>query len=303
MSDLLGTIFNIQRFCTQDGPGIRTTVFLKGCPLRCAWCHNPESQRGVPELLFSSEKCIGCGSCVAACPNGLHTLRDGTHCFTRNGCISCGKCTAHCWAEALELCGKKQTVAEVMDEASRDRPFYETSGGGITLSGGEPLAQGEFTLALAQSCKQENIPLCIETCGYGDPSLLTRLIPLVDIFLFDIKLLDAQEHKKYTGVDNILIQQNLRLLSQRGARIILRCPIIPDVNQTPAFFDGLAELAAALSGVEAVHLEPYHPLGLSKLQRLGRQADYDRPTILDRKELIHIAAAMTKKSGKPVIVQ
>lgn len=303
MSEIKGTIFNIQRFCTQDGPGIRTTVFMKGCPLRCAWCHNPESHRVAPELLFSPEKCIGCGDCATACTVGCHRMLDGLHRFDRSACAGCGKCAESCCTGALELCGRTATVDEVLGTVVRDAAFYKNTGGGMTLSGGEPLAQGEFTLALAKEAKARGLHVCIETCGHGKPELVRALAEYIDIFLLDCKLTDLELHKQYTGVDNRLILENLALLDELGAHIVLRCPILPDINLTDAHFDGLAALAKRFASIQQFDLEPYHPLGISKSERLGRAAAYANTDLMDKKLLEPYAALLRERTGLPVNIQ
>ena len=303
MSETTGTIFNIQRFCTQDGPGIRTTVFLKGCPLRCAWCHNPESHRVAPEVLFSPEKCIGCGDCAAVCEAGGHQMRDGMHGFDRRVCTACGKCTADCCTGALELCGRTATVEEVLDTVLRDAPFYKNTGGGMTLSGGEPLAQADFTLALAKEAKARGLHICIETCGHGKPETVRELAQYVDIFLLDCKLTDAELNRQYTGVDNSLILENMALLDSLGAHIVLRCPILPDINLTDTHFDGLAALAKKFAAVNQFDLEPYHPLGISKAERLGRTAAYANTELMDKKLLEPYAERLRQRTGLPVNIQ
>lgn len=303
MIEAKGTIFNIQRFCTQDGPGIRTTVFMKGCPLRCAWCHNPESHHVAPELLFSGEKCIGCGDCSTACANACHVMRDGMHGFDRTACAGCGSCAEVCCTGALELCGRTATVQEVLDTVVRDAAFYKNTGGGMTLSGGEPLAQGEFTLELVKEAKARGLHICLETCGYGKPELVRELAQYIDIFLLDCKLTDAELHKRYTGVDNVLILQNLALLNSLGAHIVLRCPILPDVNLNEAHFDGLAALAESHPAIRQIDLEPYHPLGISKSERLGRTAAYANTELLDKKLLEPFAEQLRARTGLPVNIQ
>ncbi len=245
-----GIIFNIQRFCVNDGPGIRTTVFLKGCPLSCVWCHNPESQRFEPEILFYKDKCTGCGRC-----RGITAADRDFVCF--NG--------------AKEICGKTVTADEVTAEVLKDKPFYENSGGGVTLSGGEPLAQYDFSLELLKKAKANGIHTAVETCGYAERSKILEIAKYVDLFLFDCKETDPELHKEYTGFDNKVILENLKALSDTGSKIILRCPIIPGFNDRAEHFKGISEAADKFSGIVHIEIEPFHPLGESKYSALGRE--------------------------------
>lgn len=263
-------VFDIERFALQDGPGIRTVVFLKGCPLHCLWCHNPESCSFKQEIFFSPEKCIGCGACVAACPQSCHLLQDGTHFFERENCSACGRCAVACPVSALEVVGKRMSIPAVLEEIARDKAFYENSGGGVTISGGEPLAHFEFTEALLVACKEAGFHTCVETSGYGDPEKIKSLLPLVDLWLWDNKATTA-EHARLTGVENDLILRNLRLIDAQGAKTWLRCPLIPGVNDSLEHLSQIAELANSLVGCQRIDLEPYHPLGEEKSRRLGRK--------------------------------
>ena len=265
-----GLIFNIQKFCINDGPGIRTTVFFKGCPLRCRWCHNPESHKALQELLYDPGKCVGCGRCVEACPAHAHEFADGQHIFHREKCEKCGKCLESCYYEALEMAGKYRTVEDVLQEVMKDKIFYDNSGGGMTLSGGEPLMQFDFALALLQGAKERGLHTCMETCGYAEEEKLREIAPYVDIFLFDIKLTDSEKHRFYTGVGNERIRENLRILDALGKQTVLRCPIIPGVNDDEGHLAGIGALADSLENVLGVEVEPYHSLGTGKDQRLGR---------------------------------
>lgn len=267
---MTGTVFNIQKFCTGDGPGIRTVVFLKGCPLHCAWCHNAESQRSVPELLYHGEKCTLCGRCVSACKMGVHLLDNGAHILMREKCTVCGECTKACLNDALEIKGKEMSASDVLAEVMKDKPFYESSGGGITLSGGEPLAQIDFTLELLTEAKAAGLHTCVETCGYTKRENIERVARLTDIFLFDVKLTDSALHQKYTGVPSEQILENLRAIDELGAKTILRCPIIPDVNDNEEHFAALAKLANSLTNVLRIELEPYHAFGNGKYEQVGR---------------------------------
>lgn len=265
-----GTIFNIQKFSIHDGPGIRTTVFLKGCPLSCLWCHNPESNKTVSEIFFSSQKCIGCSACVSVCANSCHRIDAQTHAYNRETCVHCGACAEACVTGALEKVGYSTCVEDVMTEVLKDVIFYQNSGGGMTLSGGEPMAQFRFTKALLEKAKEHGLHTCMETCGYASWDHYDSIRELVDIFLFDYKLTDPVLHKQYTGVTNERILENLRKLDAAGAATILRCPIIPTINDTADHLAGIAKTANSLQNILEINIEPYHPLGSSKLQMLGK---------------------------------
>lgn len=279
---ILGRIFNIQHFCVDDGPGIRTTVFLKGCPLRCVWCHNPESHEAGIEILYRADRCRGCGACTALCAHGAHKIApDGTHQYDRTQCARCGSCITGCHFNALEAAGENKTVEEALAELLSDRIFYTTSHGGITVSGGEPTAQAAFTEALLAACKREGLHTCLETCGWCPPETMCRLIPLTDLFLLDWKISNDDLHRKYTGVSNRPILQNLALLHDHHARVILRCPLIPEINTDAAHYDGIAALANQYSNIEQIDLEPYHPMGIGKSTALGKTAAYTNDSFPD----------------------
>lgn len=297
-----GKIFNIQRFSTSDGPGIRTVVFMKGCPLNCAWCHNPESKSSAAEIFYKSEHCIACGVCVDICSVNGHTLSDGIHLFDREKCIRCGKCAEVCYSNALEICGEERTAEEIMAIVLRDKPFYEQSGGGLTLSGGEPLMQYDFSLSLLKLAKKNHLHTAIETSGFSAKDFAV-LNDFVDLWLYDIKVFPEKEHIKHTGVSNKVIFDNLYRLNRIGAKTVLRCPVIPGINLNPEHFEAIADLANTLDHVIAIHLEPYHPLGLSKAKQLDKAQDYLNDRFLEPSSIEPFADILRAKTEKEVIIQ
>ena len=265
-----GTVFDIKRFSLHDGPGIRTTVFLKGCGLRCWWCHNPESQYFHPELLLRAERCIQCAACVEECPQTAIMHNGDDFVTDRTVCEGCGICTDACYTEAREIVGRTMTVEAVMDAILRDVAFYDESGGGVTFSGGEPLLHGEFLLALLQACKNNGLHTILDTCGHAPTESLHAVHPYIDLFLYDLKMMDSERHRAVTGASNERIVQHLRLLSENGHRIILRIPIIPHINDDDANLDQIGALARELPGIERVDILGYHRIGSEKHARLGR---------------------------------
>ncbi|MBR6740360.1 MAG: glycyl-radical enzyme activating protein [Clostridia bacterium] len=278
---LTGRIVNLQHFCVDDGPGIRTTVFFKGCPLRCRWCHNPESQALSKEIMYFSDRCRLCGSCACVCTHGGHSLTAEGHLLDRSRCVRCGECVGRCAFGALEGVGRDCSIDEIMEELLSDRVFYETSGGGVTLSGGEPTMQPDFAMGLLSACKAEGLHTCIETCAYCQTETIVALSPLTDLFLVDWKLTDDDLHKSFTGVSNALIVENLEKLCELGSSVILRCPLIPEVNLERGHLDGIAAIANRLKNITAIDLEPYHPMGIGKTVALGKRPSYENPDFLD----------------------
>jgi glycyl-radical enzyme activating protein len=265
-----GTVFDLQRFSIHDGPGIRTTVFLKGCALRCLWCHNPESMSFDSEIAFTPAKCIACGACARACTHGCHVITDaGRHEYRNAACVRCGECAGVCAAGALEVIGRERSTDEVLAEALRDRAYYDTSGGGLTISGGEPTGQEEFTAALLAAAKgSHGLHTCVETCGHAPFDRLARLLTHVDLFLYDIKETEPRRHREYTGVDNELILANLARLDGAGARIVLRCPIIPTLNDRDDHFIALAALAEKFGNVQGINVLAFHPYAEHKWNKV-----------------------------------
>ena len=261
----MGTIFDIQRCSVNDGPGLRTVLFLKGCPLRCRWCHNPESQNPRPELLFNYEKCLGCGRCAAVC--SCHILENGVHTIRRDRCAACGKCAGACPADALEIKGRECTAEEVLDELRKDKKFYEKSHGGVTVSGGEPLMQPEFLREVLEKCRREGIHTALETSGCASRQVLAGVLPLVDLFLWDYKV--TENAVEMIGVPTDRILENLKFAVDSGANVRLRCPIIPGVGDNETHLKAIAALSRAYP-LDGVDILPYHNMGVFKSRQLGR---------------------------------
>lgn len=259
-----GIVFDIQRFCVHDGPGIRTTVFLKGCNMRCKWCHNPESFRVEPELMYYADKCTACGGCKV-CPQDVHQFdRNGVHKILRESCTACGLCAEVCLQKALEVFGKRMTVEEVMETIRKDEKYYRSSCGGVTFSGGEATVQFLFLLELLAACRQEGYHVALETNGLVNREQLEQLIPMVDLFLFDYKLTDAGDHRRWTAVANEPILENLAFINQKKVETLLRCPIIPTVNDNAAHFAAIKQMQQRYPCITQVEIMPYHDIGKSK---------------------------------------
>jgi pyruvate formate lyase activating enzyme len=266
-----GTVFDIQHYAIYDGPGIRTTVFLKGCPLRCMWCHNPESQRAEPELGYLREQCALCGRCVEACPHSALSLAEDGVTRDAERCCVCGKCVEACLNGARELIGRTMSVAEVVEIVARDRPFYDNSGGGVTISGGEPTAQVDFLLELLASLQERGIATALETSGLFHADLVERLVSCVDLFLYDVKCIDEAVHRQFTGVSNRQILANFEeILGRAGVeRVLPRIPVIPGFNAAPDAIDQITAFLKGLGYSGAVHAMPYNKLAKTKYEKLG----------------------------------
>jgi len=284
-AEKLGKIYDVQGFSVQDGPGIRTTVFLKGCPLRCPWCHSPESQRFNTELNWMDIRCIGveaCGLCLDACPKGCITKGPVTKNVAnediiypevdKTNCDECGLCAQACKATALYMCGKDVTVDEIMRRVTHDRPFFETSGGGVTVSGGECLSQPDFTIELLRRCKEIGIHTAVDTTGFVPWAVIERAMPYADIFLYDLKCMDSALHKQVIGVPNELILENAKKIAAAGGKLWIRVPTMPMFNDSEEHFRILGEFLSEIKdAVVQVQLLPYHKMGLSKYDRLLRK--------------------------------
>lgn len=264
-----GIIFDIMKYSIHDGPGIRTAVFLKGCPLNCLWCHNPESQSPHPEIMLFPDRCIGCGECVKACPCGVLAGASGS--VFRDRCTACGACARACHAGARRLAGRRVGAAEVVREINQDGVFYDESGGGVTFSGGEPLAQPAFLVGLLKACHARDIHTAIETCGLAPRDVLREALPYTRLWLFDLKVMDDGKHTFYTGMSNRDILGNLEYLASTPSDIIVRLPLIPGINDDEANIGDSGRFIAGLRAVREVHILPYHKAGIGKYERLGRE--------------------------------
>jgi pyruvate formate lyase activating enzyme len=266
---MTGRVLEIERLCVHDGPGIRTTIYLKGCPLHCRWCHNPESVSPDPEIGFSQQKCIGCGKCAEVCPTGAHVFRDGVHLLSRDLCRACGKCVEACLPGALEYCGREVAAEEAAAAVLEDRTFYATSGGGCTLSGGEPLWQAGLCAEVLELLRNEGIHCAIDTCGAVEWESFQAVLPYTDMFLYDVKHTDDRLHREHTGSSCRPILDNLRRLSECGVPIEIRIPTIPGFNADEQSMAAMGDLLAGLPNVVGVRLLPYH-LARSKYEKVGR---------------------------------
>jgi len=271
-----GIIFDIEKYAIHDGPGIRTTIFFKGCPLRCWWCHNPEGQDSKPELIYRKNRCIGCGECVKNCSRVALSLVAQHISINREKCDLCVKCSQICSSDALSIVGKEMTVEEVIKEIEKDMIFYDESDGGVTFSGGEPLQQPSFLSALLDECKERDIHTAVDTCGYASNEIVDRIRGKVDLFLYDIKIMDDAKHRKYTGVSNKLILENFRRLAKNGSNLLVSFAIIPGVNDDEDNITRTANFILSLSNVKNLSLLPYHRAGLEKYKNLNKSYRLDK---------------------------
>lgn len=276
-------IFDIARGSINDGPGIRTTVFVKGCPLSCIWCHNPESQVFSPQLSYHDNLCIDCGQCFSVCKRNVHYLEDGQHKIAFSQCNHCGECVDICPTEALTIMGKNMSARQVFDIVKKDMPFYQDSNGGLTISGGEPLSHRDFCIELLSLCREAGIHTCIETSGMGKPETLKELAKLTDLFLYDWKVSSKALAERTIGTSNEIIQDNLEMLLSQNAKVILRCPIIPEINDTDEHFTAIASFLSQNKYLYA-ELLPYHSFGVGKGEGIGKKQEKFRNPTDDDKE-------------------
>jgi pyruvate formate lyase activating enzyme len=271
-----GMVFDVERYSIHDGPGIRTTVFLKGCPLRCWWCQNPEGQDAKPELVYRKSRCIGCSECIKNCSQKAISLVAPHISINRENCVLCDNCSQVCPSDALSIAGKQMGVKEILEEIEKDMTFYNESGGGVTFSGGEPLLQPDFLNALLTECKEREIHTIVSTCGFAPYEIINRICDKVDLFLYDIKIMDSRKHRKYTGASNEQVLENLRKLAENGSSIVISFPIIPGINDDEKNVTRTAGFISSLPNIKNVNLLPYHRAGIEKYKSLGKSYKLDK---------------------------
>ncbi len=293
MSEKTGLVLNIQRFSVHDGPGIRTTVFMKGCNLCCQWCHNPESISSSVEMQYFPERCKSCGACAQVCEYGAHTFTNDGHVLIREKCVKCGRCADECNFEAMMTSGRTMTVTEVMETVRKDKIYYKNSGGGITVSGGEPLIQWGFVSALLELAKREGIHTAIDTALNVDEEIVKKAAKKADMFLIDIKSTDRDIQKKYTGADNTRIIKNIEYLLDLGCKMSIRCPVVKGVNDDSENYERIAKMLRGRENVMRVELLPYHNYGIQKAQSIGlNQTEFETPD----KNQIELLKSILEKS-------
>ena len=289
-----GLIFDIKKYAIHDGPGIRTTVFFKGCPLQCLWCHNPESWKAQAELGFREGRCLGCGQCAEVCPHESISLVENRSMTDVEKCVLCGRCVDVCLAGARQIIGREMAVSEVMAEVERDVIFYDQSGGGVTFSGGEPLMQPDFLMALLNQCRERNIHTAVDTSCYAEPEIVESVAKKTDLFLCDLKHMDNEMHERFTGVGNKLILENIRRISQADKKIIIRIPIIPGFNDEKANIEATGKFAASLSGIGRIDILPFNRGGMEKSARLSDEIKSMRVETPDEEQMSSIAENLSK---------
>ncbi|HUT44755.1 MAG TPA: glycyl-radical enzyme activating protein [Sedimentisphaerales bacterium] len=289
-----GLVFDIKKYAIHDGPGIRTTVFFKGCPLQCLWCHNPESWRGQAELGFRKGRCAGCGQCAEACPHEAISLVENRPVTDVEKCVLCGRCVDVCLAGARQIIGREMGVSEVMAEVERDVIFYDQSGGGVTFSGGEPLMQPDFLLALLNQCRARNIHTAVDTSCYAEPEIVESIAKRADLFLCDLKHMDNEMHERFTGTGNNLILENIRRISQAGRKIVIRLPVIPGFNDDPENIEATGKFAASEAGVGRIDILPFNRGGMEKSARLTGEIKPMRVETPDEDKMRKIGENLSK---------
>ena len=295
----LGRVFEIKRFAVHDGHGIRTTFFFKGCPLYCIWCHNPEGLSQEPEIALLERKCVKCSECVTSCMNGLHIIdNDAVHLITREGCTFCLDCVNACMADALKLYGKEYTVNELCKIAASDIDFYNQSGGGITCSGGEPLMQADFLEDFLSLCKEKALHTAVDTSGHASWLDFEKILPFTDIFYYDIKHMEPARHKELTGMDNNLILENLQKLSETGAAVEVRIPVIPGLNDDEENIQQTADFLKSIKTLKIVRPLPYHALSMSKYTSIGKNHTMPAATGKEYEAARHVCDIISKNGLK-----
>lgn len=287
-----GYVFDIKRYAIHDGPGIRTTVFFKGCPLQCRWCHNPESWNQYPEPSVRHTRCVGCGRCVEVCRNEAISLVEDRPITNVEKCTVCGECVDACLAGAREIVGWRATAEQIMAEIEKDIVFYDQSGGGATFSGGEPLMQPQFLLALLRKCRRKGIHTAVDTTCYADPATMREVAAETDLFLCDVKHMNSDIHREYTGVDNELILDNIRNLSEASSKIVIRVPIVPGFNDDRANIEMTAEFVASLTDVDGIDILPYNNGGTAKAVRLAVGFDLMKTEVPGDRRMEEIAKTL-----------
>lgn len=299
MQRATGLIFDVKHFAVHDGPGVRTTIFLKGCPLGCLWCHSPESQEAKPQIAFNPDRCIGCGSCVESCQEGA-LLSPGK--FDVGKCTLCGSCVDECYSNALEMIGKYVDVGCILNVVDRDRAVIDRSGGGVTISGGEPLSQPDFTLRLLTTLKEEGYHTALDTCGHAPIAVLDSMLPYVDLLLYDVKHMDPESHRELTGVSNETILSNLRYVARRMMPLHIRMPLIPGVNDSEENLEDTCTFIKGLERVDTIELLPYHRLGVSKYSAINKEFALRQLLPQEPEELLKIRDFIAEK-GLNVILE
>ena len=293
-----GLITDIQRFSLNDGPGIRTTVFFKGCNMRCSWCHNPETISHNKDIMFYNNKCIGCGACFNACAYGVHSVVDGEHIIDRNKCVLCGKCVSGCYAEALVFSAKELTSDEIMREILQDKVYYDESNGGVTLSGGEVTCQKELALEIIEKCKENGIKTAIETNLLLPFEQIKELLSAVDLVMLDVKIFDGDEHQKHTGVNNKQILENLKKLDELGTSFIVRTPLIPEITDRQENLEAIADFLSGLKNILYYELLNFNPLGASKYKSLSSENAFEDAKPMSKEKLDNIAQSLNRYGVK-----